>query len=132
MRPHALLLAAVILLFSVSTAVAASNAPAPAGLAGSYTATLPNYPNLGLYKGLYMVVLGPGSTLANHIPGQGVYKFSASYVGHRITVGLGGDCTAPGIYTWTQHGMKLDIKKVRDSCSARATLLARRWTRLSR
>lgn len=122
----------MVVLSSVSTAVAASFAAPPAGLAGSYTALLANYPNLGLYKGRYTVVLGPGSTLANHIPGQGVYSFSASYVGHRITVGLGADCKSPGIYTWTRLGTKLDITKVRDRCSARAAILARRWTRLSR
>src|ERR1700690_235795 len=113
----------IVVLAFVPSAAAANLTPAPARLVGTYTATVPNYPDLGWYKGRYKLILGPKSTFAVHdIPGLPNITYGASYPGNHIPLPYGQGCATPGTYAWTLHGTKLDIKLVSDPCRGRAAM----------
>ncbi|HTZ05284.1 MAG TPA: hypothetical protein VMB53_05975 [Gaiellaceae bacterium] len=115
----------------VSRSAAATNGPAPGRLVGTYSATLPNYPALGFYKGRYTLYIKPGNEIAFHIFDAATFPNRASYSGDRLLLAADGQCTASGSYTWVLRGKKLDLEKLRDPCTPRAVLLNRVWTRAS-
>ena len=126
---HLLLLLLVLLLPALPGA-AASLGPPPHRLVGTYAATIPNLPAIGVYAGRYKLTLGPGSKITYDLPGEGRISQGASFSGSRVTFLLG-YCVTRGVYVWKLRGKILTFKKVRDSCQARAAILQRRWTRLS-
>jgi hypothetical protein len=115
----------------VGSVPAATSGPVPARLVGTWGATLPNYPAVGLYKGRYKLKIGPGSIMHYIVPGEGAIVQGISVSSTRITFRASGVCLTQGTYTWTVNSNTLTFEKVRDTCRKRVVQLVRRWTRLS-
>ena len=108
----------------------ASAGPVPARLAGTWAATLSNYPELGLYAGRYRLRFGPGSAMHYIVPGEGAVPQGVSVTGNRITFMASGVCTTPGRYLWKIKGRMLTFTVVGDRCRKRVTQLRRTWVRV--
>lgn len=105
--------------------------PVPPGLAGTWAATVPNYPAVGLYKGRYRLRFGPGSKMQYIVPGEGAVPQDVSVNGNRITFMPSGVCITSGRYTWTVAGRSLTFTNVNDGCRKRVLQLRRKWMRVS-
>jgi hypothetical protein len=126
----AVFVVAATLAFAVTSAGAADRGPVPPRLAGLWAATLPNYPDVGLYKGRRKLNFGPDSKMQYIRPYEGPLAQGVSVNGSRITFMLGGECAVPGTYIWRVTGQTLTFTKVQDTCRKRAVLLVRKWTRV--
>jgi hypothetical protein len=126
----AVFVVAATLVTAVTSAGAAGRGPVPPRLAGLWAATLPNYPDVGLYKGRRKLRFGPGSKVQYIRPYEGPLAQDVSVNGSRITFMLGGECALPGTYLWRVTGQTLSFTKVQDKCRKREVLLVRKWTRV--
>ena len=98
-------------------------------MAGTYTAYIGNYPDLGIYAGRRKLTFGPGTTVRWTIPSEGNLTEGVTVSGNRITFLPAGVCLKSGTYVWTIEGKILTLTKVKDPCRKRATGLVRRWSR---
>jgi hypothetical protein len=117
-------------MLAAAPALSARTGPVPPRLAGTWAATLTNYPAIGLYKGRYKLRMGPGSTMQYIVPDEGAVPQSVSVAGNRITFMPSGVCLTPGTYIWKVEGKTLTFAKVRDACRKRVIQLVRKWTRV--
>lgn len=114
----------------VGPALSARTGPVPPRLAGTWAATLTNYPAVGLYKGRYKLQMGPGSRMQYIVPDEGPVSQGVSVAGNRITFMPSGVCVTGGTYIWKVKGRTLTFARVRDACRKRAIQLVRQWTRV--
>lgn len=115
---------------AVEPALSLRTGPVLSRLAGTWAATLPNYPAVGLYKGRYRLRLGPGFTMRYIVPAEDAVPQRVSVFGNRITFMPSGVCLTSGTYVWNVHGNTLTFSKVTDACRKRVVQLVRRWTRI--
>jgi hypothetical protein len=121
---------ALAAILAVAPALSVRTGPVPPRLAGTWAATLPNYPAVGLYKGRYKLRMGPGSMMQYIVPVEGPVSQGVSVAGNRITFMPSGLCTTPGTYLWKVEGKTLTFAKVTDACRKRVIQLIRQWTRV--
>src|SRR5262249_43116956 len=77
---------------AVEPALSLRTGPVLSRLAGTWAATLPNYPAVGLYKGRYRLRLGPGFTMRYIVPAEDAVPQRVSVFGNRITFMPSGVC----------------------------------------
>ena len=91
-----LAVALALALVGTTASLAARVGAVPPRLAGTYSAYIGNYPDLGIYAGRRKSTFGPGSMVVWTVPSEGHIKEGVTVSGNRITFLPAGVCLTSG------------------------------------